>query len=171
MHLREAAAHGLNYACELIDLETLSAGPEILPQLFDDAERRGFTGLNITHPCKQIAIPLLDELSEEAATIGAVNTVLFKNGKRIGHNTDWQGFAEAFRRVFADIGSAVPGRTFEDTAAITCQTGKRSPMRRSSVTKAATGAPQIFEIEAFGDKGGLMWQQQQSQLLDFRPPW
>jgi shikimate dehydrogenase len=103
MHLREAAAHGLNYAYELIDLETLSAGPEILPQLFDDAERRGFTGLNITHPCKQIAIPLLDELSEEAAMIGAVNTVLFKNGKRIGHNTDWKGFAEAFRRGLRDV--------------------------------------------------------------------
>jgi shikimate dehydrogenase len=102
MHLREAAVHRLNYAYELIDLETLRAGPEILPQLFDDAERRGFTGLNITHPCKQIAIPLLDELSEDAAMIGAVNTVLFKNGKRIGHNTDWQGFAHAFRRGLRD---------------------------------------------------------------------
>jgi predicted dehydrogenase len=74
-----------------------------------------------------------------------------------------------FKSVFADIGSAVPGRTFEDTAAITArlENGARASIQ---VTKAATGAPQIFEIEAFGDKGGLMWEQQESQLLAFVRP-
>jgi shikimate dehydrogenase len=43
-------------------------------------------------------IPLLDELSLDARAIGAVNTVVFKDGKRTGHNTDWWGFAESFRR-------------------------------------------------------------------------
>ena len=57
-----------------------------------------FTGLNITFPCKQAIIPLLDELSPEARGIGAVNTVVLKDGKRIGHNTDCLGFAEGFRR-------------------------------------------------------------------------
>jgi shikimate dehydrogenase len=98
LHLHEAAAHGLQFSYELIDLETLNAGPDHLPALLDDAENKGFAGLNITYPCKQIVIPYLHELSAQAARVGAVNTVLFKDGRRIGHNTDWSGFAEAFCR-------------------------------------------------------------------------
>ena len=59
--------------------------------------------MNITHPCKQAVIPLLDQLSENAAAIGAVNTVVFADGKRIGHNTDCGGFAEGFRRGLAGV--------------------------------------------------------------------
>jgi len=58
----------------------------------------GFDGLNVTHPCKQAIIPLLDELSPDADALGAVNTVVIRNGRMIGHNTDWFGFAENFRR-------------------------------------------------------------------------
>jgi shikimate dehydrogenase len=63
----------------------------------------GFAGLNITHPCKQTILPLLDELSPEAAAIGAVNTVVFAKGKRQGHNTDWWGFAESFKRGLTTV--------------------------------------------------------------------
>ena len=52
----------------------------------------GLVGFNVTIPYKQEIIPFLDELSPEAKAIGAVNTVLIKNGKRIGHNTDCYGF-------------------------------------------------------------------------------
>jgi shikimate dehydrogenase len=62
----------------------------------------GFAGLNITHPCKQAVLPLLTDLSEHARALGAVNTVLLRDGERIGHNTDWWGFAENFRRNMAD---------------------------------------------------------------------
>ena len=48
----------------------------------------GFNGLNITYPCKQAVIPLLHELSDDARALGAVNTVVFKDGRRTGHNTD-----------------------------------------------------------------------------------
>src|SRR6478752_10221076 len=63
----------------------------------------GLDGLNITYPCKQTVIPLLDELSEDARNLGAVNTVVLKDGRRVGHNTDWWGFAESFRRELADV--------------------------------------------------------------------
>ena len=58
----------------------------------------GFAGLNITYPCKQAVIPLLDALSDEAAAMGAVNTVVFDGGRAIGHNTDGSGWAWGFRR-------------------------------------------------------------------------
>ncbi|HEX7811040.1 MAG TPA: shikimate dehydrogenase [Burkholderiales bacterium] len=98
MHEREGAEQGLRYTYRLIDLEKLGAGVEALPDLIADAERQGFAGLNITHPCKQAVIPLLTELSDDARSLGAVNTVVLRDGRRIGHNTDWWGFAESFRR-------------------------------------------------------------------------
>lgn len=102
MHEQEGAAQGLRYLYRLIDLELLSLGVEALPELLLAAERTGFAGLNITHPCKQAIIPLLDELSDDAQALGAVNTVVLRRGRRIGHNTDWFGFAESFRRELAD---------------------------------------------------------------------
>ena len=102
LHQTEARSHGLAYAYQLIDLEQLGLNATALPRLLDEAQRKGFAGLNITHPCKQTVIPLLDELSAEAAAIGAVNTVVFTASKRIGYNTDAPGFAEGFRRGLPD---------------------------------------------------------------------
>ena len=105
MHMREAEAQGLRCVYRLIDLTALKLGTDALPDLLSAAERFGFDGLNITHPCKQAIMPHLDELSTEAKALGAVNTVLFRTGKRIGHNTDWSGFAEPFRRKM--VGAAL----------------------------------------------------------------
>jgi shikimate dehydrogenase len=98
LHEREGAAQGLRYLYKIIDLQQLGLGAEALPQLLEAAQRLGFGGLNITHPCKQLVLPLLDELSPDAAALGAVNTVVLRDGRRVGHNTDWWGFAESFRR-------------------------------------------------------------------------
>ncbi len=98
MHEQEGARQGLRYVYRLIDLKPLGLDVAALPDLVAGAQRFGFNGLNITHPCKQAVIPLLDELSPEAAAIGAVNTVVLQNGRKTGHNTDWWGFAEGFRR-------------------------------------------------------------------------
>jgi shikimate dehydrogenase len=56
-----------------------------------------FSGLNVTIPYKEEIIPYLDDLSEEAKIIGAVNTIQFKNGKKIGHNTDAFGFRQSIK--------------------------------------------------------------------------
>ncbi|WP_372395726.1 shikimate dehydrogenase [Azospirillum sp. HJ39] len=98
MHEREADALGLRCIYRLIDLDRLGLGIDALPELLSGAERMGYTGLNVTYPCKQAIIPLLDELSDDARAIGAVNTVVLRDGRRIGHNTDCSGFAEGFRR-------------------------------------------------------------------------
>jgi shikimate dehydrogenase len=62
----------------------------------------GYAGLNITYPCKQAVIPLLDGLSDEARVMGAVNTVVFRDGRAIGHNTDGSGWAWGFTRALPD---------------------------------------------------------------------
>ncbi len=84
LHEQEGAAQGLRYLYRLIDLEELGVGPEALPELLIAAERAGFAGLNITHPCKQAVIPLLTDLSEDARVIGAVNTAVLRDARRIG---------------------------------------------------------------------------------------
>jgi shikimate dehydrogenase len=104
MHEREGAAHGLAYIYKIIDLEALGLTADALPELLTAARRFGFAGLNITHPCKQAVIPLLDDLSPDARALGAVNTVVFgRDGRAVGHNTDWSGFAEAFGRNLSDV--------------------------------------------------------------------
>ncbi|MDT3721912.1 shikimate dehydrogenase [Pseudomonas oryzihabitans] len=103
MHEREGDAQGLRYLYRLIDLDALGLTADALPELLQAAQRTGFTGLNITFPCKQAIIPLLDDLSPEARGIGAVNTVVLADGRAVGHNTDCLGFAEGFRRGLPDV--------------------------------------------------------------------
>jgi len=98
MHEQEGKAQGLGYVYRLIDLDTLKLDNSALEALLTSAQRMGFTGLNVTFPSKQAIIPHLDALSPEAKGIGAVNTVVLKDGQRVGHNTDCLGFAEGFRR-------------------------------------------------------------------------
>ena len=103
MHEHEAAEQGLRCEYRLIDLEKLQVGAEALPELLKEAESKGFAGLNITYPCKQSVLELLHEVSDDARAIGAVNTVVLTGGRRVGHNTDWWGFAESFRRGLPDV--------------------------------------------------------------------
>jgi shikimate dehydrogenase len=98
LHMHEAQALGLDLRYTLFELDGQADGSAALERLLGAAQAAGFLGVNITHPVKQAVIPLLDELSEDAQALGAVNTVVLRAGRRIGHNTDWFGFAEGFRR-------------------------------------------------------------------------
>lgn len=102
LHEREGAEQGLRTIYKLIDLDQLGLDASALPDILRWAERLGFAGLNVTHPCKQAIIPLLHELSPDAEALAAANTVVLSGGRRIGHNTDWWGFAESFRRELGD---------------------------------------------------------------------
>lgn len=97
MHQSEGAANGLATLYRLVDLNEIGRGVEALPELLTAAEQFGAAGLNITFPCKQAIIPHLHELSPHAQALGAVNTVVLRKGRRIGHNTDWTGYAAAVR--------------------------------------------------------------------------
>ena len=87
----------------------LGVGVDALAELLAGAERQGFRGCNITFPCKQAVIPLLDNLSDEARAIGAVNIVVLAGGKRTGHKHDGPGWAWGFRRALpnADLSRVV----------------------------------------------------------------
>lgn len=97
LHQSEGLAQGFPTVYRLIDLDVLKLDATALPDLLQSAERTGFQGLNITFPCKQAVIPHLTRLDKAAQALGAVNTVVLKGGERIGYNTDWSGYAEAFK--------------------------------------------------------------------------
>lgn len=109
LHEEEGRHHGLRVHYQLVDLDAAGVGVEVLPELVRAARVMGFAGLNITYPCKQSVIPLLDDLSEEARAIGAVNTVVREGGRLIGYNTDGSGWSWGFRRVLpgADLSRVV----------------------------------------------------------------
>ncbi|WP_159775064.1 shikimate dehydrogenase [Streptomyces sp. HM190] len=103
LHEREADRQGLRYLYRLIDIDRVGVGPEAVGDLVRAARDLGFDGLNITHPCKQLVLGHLDALAPQAAALGAVNTVVFEDGRAVGHNTDVTGFAASFARGLPDV--------------------------------------------------------------------
>lgn len=78
----------LDYSYDLFDIQQI----EEIEKIFSIDNLRG---LNVTIPYKEQVIPFLDELSDEAEKIGAVNCILIKNGKKTGYNTDVFGFEKS----------------------------------------------------------------------------
>ncbi|MDG3039686.1 shikimate dehydrogenase [Roseicyclus marinus] len=95
MHMAEGAALGIAYDYTRFDMDER---PDTLAQVLAEAEAEGFAGVNVTFPYKVEVTQLLDTLSENAKALGAVNTIVFRDGHRHGHNTDMWGFAESFRQ-------------------------------------------------------------------------
>jgi shikimate dehydrogenase len=106
LHERAARRLGVRYSYEIIDIDEIGASPADVGELLTAARRLGFRGLNITHPCKQEVVKYLDDLAEEAAELGAVNTVVFENGRSVGHNTDRYGFG-------TNLARALPGAALD----------------------------------------------------------
>ena len=107
LHEDAAAAAGMIGHYHLMDVD--GPRPRTLPELLAAVRAAGFAGVNVTFPFKEAVIPLLDEVSPEAAEIGAVNTVVFDpDGRSTGHNTDRSGFRAAFIAAFG--ADAVRGR-------------------------------------------------------------
>lgn len=93
MHEEAAAALGLRCHYQLI--EVAGADRAQLRGLLDGVRQMGFAGVNVTYPYKEAVVELLDDLSAEARAMGAVNTVVVRDGRLTGHNTDTTGFARA----------------------------------------------------------------------------
>ncbi|WP_298822720.1 shikimate dehydrogenase [uncultured Roseibium sp.] len=97
LHESEAKAQNIDYRYERFDTSSGRWNGAPLSEILDYAEKHEFVGLNITHPFKVHVCQLIDRLEGAAAHIEAVNTVVFRDGRRIGHSTDYSGFREAVR--------------------------------------------------------------------------
>src|SRR3954464_11405278 len=101
LHEDAFAALGMTGHYHLMDVDTLPG--RSLSGLLAAARTAGFAGVNVTFPFKEAVIPLLDEVSDEARQIGAVNTVVIDaKGRTTGHNTDRSGFRAAFVESFGN---------------------------------------------------------------------
>lgn len=83
--------HILDARYDAFELNSIEAFPTFLK------ENHNLCGLNVTIPYKESVIPYLDEIEATAKEIGSVNTILFQEGKTIGHNTDLIGIAETLK--------------------------------------------------------------------------
>lgn len=92
---KEIHAKLTDYAYDLIEL----AEEEIAPFF----EKKDFAAINVTIPYKQTVIPYLDSISEVAERIGAVNTIVNKDGKLCGYNTDYYGMKALIERIGIDL--------------------------------------------------------------------
>ena len=129
-----------SYAYELKELT-----PEELPAFM---AARSFHGINVTIPYKQAVIPFLDEIDETARAIGAVNTVVNRNGKLYGFNTDLDGLTRLIRRIGLDLSGKkvlIPG------------TGGTS--RTAAFAAEQLGAREIRKISRTGRDGSLTYEE------------
>lgn len=113
MHEAEAAALGLHYEYRIFDLIELGRSPDDVGSLLAEAKGRGFAAMNITHPCKQIVVEVVDELDTDAAHLQAVNLVVFRDGRFVGYNTDWMGYRDG-------LIAGLPGASFGRVVQIGC---------------------------------------------------
>ncbi|WP_412777709.1 shikimate dehydrogenase [Thalassospira lucentensis] len=105
-HSKSPRLHGYWLAKYGIDgsYMPLPVEPKNFQAALNSLRNLGFSGVNVTIPQKEMAMPECDELSERARRIGAVNTVTFaKDGRMLGDNTDGFGFIENLRQEAPDI--------------------------------------------------------------------
>lgn len=95
MHVEQGRALGLDYRYDLIDTDRMPGGATIA-SLLDQARKDGFVGVNVTFPYKRTALDAVDQFAPSAAAVGATNTIVFRDGRSIAHNTDYSGFARGF---------------------------------------------------------------------------
>ena len=103
--MHQAAADGLGFSAQYRLIDAPGADQAKLKAMLDGVRLLGFSGVNVTFPYKEAVVPLLDDLSPAAAAIGTVNTVVARQGRLTGHNTDSTGFAAAFDAVLGGPGN------------------------------------------------------------------
>lgn len=150
MHNAAFAALGLNWA-----YVPLPVVPDRLSAAVRGLAALGFQGANVTIPHKETVLPYLDEVSQEARFIGAVNTIVIDGDRLIGHNTDVAGFMQALlaggfrpegtRAVVIGAGGAaravVYGLLAAGVAAIAVV--NRSPQRAEALVEDFAGMPLV----------------------------
>jgi shikimate dehydrogenase len=96
--LHEAAARAAGIEAFYHLIEVPGADGAKLRAILNGIRDIGFAGINVTFPYKEAIVGLLDEVAPQAAAMGAVNTVVVRDGRLVGHNTDMTGFRTAYQR-------------------------------------------------------------------------
>lgn len=125
--------------------------------------RPEFLGGNVTIPYKEAVIPLLDELGDQSARVGAVNTIVNRDGRLYGFNTDGRGFVTALQR---EAGFRVEGRAFlligaggaargiafalMEARASRVAIANRTPSRAEQLARDVAGGASGTTVEAVG---------------------
>lgn len=138
LHEKEADRQGLRYLYRPVDLDRIG-GPDRAPELLRTGFDLGFSAFNVTAPCKQSILPHLDEVSPLAARLGAVNTVVLRDGRTIGHNTDATGFAAGLER-------ALPGRP--RARVVQLGTGGAGSATAHALLEHGTRSLGLFDVDA-----------------------
>ena len=109
-------------------------------------KKRAFAAINVTIPYKQLVIPYCDEVDPKAKAIGAVNTIVNRDGKLYGYNTDYAGFAYLAKAHGVD---------FADKTVLILGTGGT----HSTVTAVCRdgGAKEILTASRTGKDGALLY--------------
>ncbi len=109
-HSISPAMHNAAFKALNIDAhyEALDVAPEALKKVVEGFREKDVFGSNVTIPHKLAVMPLMDELTDAAKAIGAVNTIINKNGSLLGHNTDATGYIRALKE---DAGYELKGKT------------------------------------------------------------
>jgi shikimate dehydrogenase len=97
--MHELAADAFGVRCHYQLIEVAGADRAGLQALLDGVKSFGFAGVNVTFPYKEAVVALLDELSDSARAIGAVNTIVVRQGRLVGYNTDTTGFERAIENL------------------------------------------------------------------------
>lgn len=104
LHEAEGLVNGRATVYRRLDTLTDPLRGKSLAEILDAARITGFNGLNITHPYKQEVLPLLDGVSDQAAQLGSVNTVVISpEGRLTGYNTDTSGFARGLEEGLGGV--------------------------------------------------------------------
>ncbi len=99
-HLPHSFSKEIHHRCADYDYQITEISPD---QVADFIAKREFRGINVTIPYKQTVIPMLSYVDEAARTIGAVNTVVNRQGELYGYNTDYYGMEALIRRLGIDL--------------------------------------------------------------------
>ncbi len=135
----------LDCCFEAFPIQAISEFPELLKK------KNNLCGLSVTIPYKTTIIPYLDELSKEAKSIGAINCVHIIDGKTIGHNTDFIGFANSLKPLLTNnsISSALVLGTGGASKAI-CYALSVLNIPYTLVSRTAKG--EILDYESIDEK-------------------
>ncbi len=103
----------MRYEYRTFDLMKLGLGASAVGALLAEARELGYAAMNITHPCKQLALQAADVLDPDARRLGAVNLVSITEGLLVGYNTDWIGYRDALL-------TGLPGAELSRVAQLGC---------------------------------------------------